>query len=73
MSDLDVGKRATRITTHGEEAVCDILGYEAGRDAGDHYVFGGNTPKEKNSGQGDVFSGWVVVGHEGKSGTIRIH
>lgn len=70
MSDLDVGKRAVRTTAQGDEAVCDVLAYDSGRDQGDHYVFGGSTPAEKAAGGGDAFSGWLVVGTG--PGTIRI-
>jgi hypothetical protein len=71
MADTDVGKRATRRNEHGESVVCDIVDYEAGRDAGDHLVFGGTTAAEHKDGAGDVFRDWLVVGHG--PGSITIH
>src|SRR5262245_30496511 len=73
MADTDVGKTVFRHNDHGEDVPATIIEYRAGKDTGDHYVFGGTTPKEQSEGAGTTFSAWLQHGTgelKGKAGTF---
>jgi hypothetical protein len=71
MADTDVGKHGT-LHLDGKDYACKVVGYEAGRDSGDHlleYAAGGD------GHAGDVVREWYVARAHGtnESGTFTLN
>lgn len=70
MSDLDVGKKVTYHSEYGP-LVGWVADYVAGKDEGDHLIWGPYNQAGREAGQGNTYSVWSVVGSEQGAFTIK--